>query len=68
MGLEVLAVPTGVALLGFGSVALLAHALVLLMTQASALTKYSARQTLASLVQVVTSSIAAGVNVVTSTR
>jgi len=67
MGLEVLAVPTGVSLLGFGSVALLAHALVLLMTQASALTKYSARQTLASLVQVVTSSIAVGVKVVTST-
>jgi hypothetical protein len=66
MGLELLAIPTGVSLISFGAIALLTHALGVLVTQASALSKYTARQVLASLVVVISSSLSAGVKVITT--
>lgn len=67
MGLEVLAIPMGASILVFGSTALVVHALGVLATHASSLKKYSAKQTLGSLLTVFTSALAAGGRVITRT-
>jgi hypothetical protein len=67
MGLEVLAIPTGVSLISFGAAALVVHAMAIMMTHASAFSRYTAKQTVVSLVVVLSNAVAAGGRVVTRT-
>ncbi len=65
MGLEVLAVPMGASIMIFGIVALIAHALGTLVTHASQLKRYTAKQMLVALLTVFTSALGAAGRVVT---
>ena len=67
MGLEALAIPMGASILIFGAVALVVHAIGVLVTHASELKKYTAKQMLVSLLTVFTNALAAGGRVITRT-
>lgn len=67
MAQELLAVPLATSLFAFGVCALVAHALVLLTSRASAFKKYTAQQMLIALLAVITSSLSAGGRVVVRT-
>ena len=65
MGLEVLAVPMGASIVIFGVVALIVHAMGTLLSHATQLKRYTAKQLLVSLVTVFTSALGAAGRVVT---
>ena len=65
MPLEVLAIPLGASIAVFGSITLVVHALGTLLTHASQMKRYSAKQLLVALLAVFTGSLGAAGRVVT---